>query len=243
MAWSISAWPRASVVDCPASRQYGPEAVRRPVLGAEQQQGRGIGEDQCIAQLERAQRRGLAAVKAQHPAADSPDLQREREDRRGPGPAGGLGEDRPAAIDVRVAQIRSQYRRSSCVHVRHRAFAQGQLELGQPLADPVGRVNEVPRLRSLPRAQPPTGCRHGGHGRHARVGGRHRPAVAGRLLSDQAPDPGRPSNCHPRRQWSRVRSGPAGPRCGTTGGARPPGEVIGPSGGSFLIFHAPALPA
>lgn len=187
------------------------------VLGAEQQQGRGISEDQCIAELERAQRAGLVAVEAQHPAADSPDLQREREDRRGPGLAGGRGENRPAAIDFPDAQIRSQYRGFRGVNVRHRAFAQGQLELGQPRADPVGRVDEVTRLGALPRAQPPTRHRHGGHGRHAGVCGRHRTTVAGRQLSDQAPDPGRPSICHPRHRRSRGPSGPAGPRCGTTG--------------------------
>ena len=40
----------------PGPPQDGREAVRRMVLGAEQQQGRGISEDQCIAELGRGQR-------------------------------------------------------------------------------------------------------------------------------------------------------------------------------------------
>jgi hypothetical protein len=62
-----------------------PGVARHLVLSIERQQGRGIGEDQRITQLERAERAGLLPVHAHHPGPDRPDLQREREDRRGSG--------------------------------------------------------------------------------------------------------------------------------------------------------------
>jgi hypothetical protein len=83
------AWVDLGPVQCQVRRLAtgaGPcqEVAPRLVLGVEQQDGGGIGEDQRITELACGQRAWPLPVQAQHPGADSPDPQREREDRRRP---------------------------------------------------------------------------------------------------------------------------------------------------------------
>jgi hypothetical protein len=73
-----------------------------PVKPVEQQQGRGVGEQQRVAQLDVAQPAGLVPVQAEHPGLDRPDREREREHRRRALQAGGRGEGRPAAPGFRL---------------------------------------------------------------------------------------------------------------------------------------------
>jgi hypothetical protein len=81
----------------PGARHHG-----RPVevLAFEQDNGRGIGEDQRIAQLGCAQRTRLVPVQAKGADMDGPDLQRQREDRYSAGLPGLRREARPAAAGV-----------------------------------------------------------------------------------------------------------------------------------------------
>src|SRR3984885_1201854 len=55
--------------------------VRRPLMGVQEQQGSGIGEDQRVAELVVTQRAGPVPVEAKRPGPDRPDHQREHEHR------------------------------------------------------------------------------------------------------------------------------------------------------------------
>ena len=111
------------------------EVAPRLVLGVEQQDGGGIGEDQHITELECGQRAWPLPVQAQHPGADRPDPQPEREDRRRPRLTCRLREDRPATPRFPGGQIRGQHRAARGSGIQARALPQGQMKFGELLAD------------------------------------------------------------------------------------------------------------
>jgi hypothetical protein len=227
VAWSISARRNARSAGWPP----GPaSAARSPplILGVEQQHGGGIGEGQRITEREGGQRAWALPVQAQHPGADRPDLQREREDRRRPGLTCRQREDRPAAPGFSAGQIRGQHRaaRGGCIQAR--ALPQGQVRFGELLADLISHPHQVTRLRAGRGTQPRAGDLNRSHGRRAHIRGRHTAAAAGGLRRDQAPDPARPASCHPRSQrsesggWIRARL----PRGQPTGNPGHPGWAL-----------------
>ena len=105
------------------------------------------------------------------PARIAPELQREREDRRGPGLTGRRGEHRPAADSLHLSQIRGQYRAAEGGRIPARAFSQGHLKLGKLLADLIGCPHQVTRLGAAPSAQPRPGDLDRDDGRRARIPG------------------------------------------------------------------------
>ena len=194
------------------------EVAPRLVLGVEQQQGGGIGEDQRIAELEGGQLAWPLPVQAQHPGADRPDLQREREDRRRPRLTCRQREDRPAAPGFPAGQIRGQHRAARGSGIQARALPRGQMKFGELLADLISHPHQVTRLRTARGTQPRASDLNRSHSRRAHIRGRHPAAAAGGLRRDQAPDPARPATCHPRSQ----RSGSGGwIRPGRLAGSRP----------------------
>jgi hypothetical protein len=116
------------------------------VRAAEQHHGRRVGEDEQVTELPVWQRAGRAAVQAQHPGADRPDGQRDREDRPGPELAGRRGERRPPPDGLRIAQVGGQDRRGRGQHVMARPLAQHQLSLGQLLAGRAGHAHHEIRV-------------------------------------------------------------------------------------------------
>ena len=72
VAWSISARRKARPAGWPPGPPV-PRVAPRLVLGVEQQQGGGIGEDQRVPELEVGQRAWPVPVQAKHPGPDRPD--------------------------------------------------------------------------------------------------------------------------------------------------------------------------
>jgi hypothetical protein len=159
-------------------------------------------------QLEVAQRAGPGPVQAQDPGPDRPDRQREREDRCRSGLTRRRRERRPAGRGFQVGQVRGQRRADGGGRVQRRSFSEGQLQLGEPLADLVGHVHQVTRLRVPRGAQPGAGGLYRGHGRRACVPGRHPSAPQCRLLRDQSPDTAQPAMRHPCRRRSQPAAEP-----------------------------------
>ena len=167
MAWSISARCRARSGGWPP----GPDPGQRLAPGLEQQQRRGIGEDQRITQLKSAQRAGPLPVQAHHPRPDRPHLQREREDRHRPGLTGRRGEHRPAADGFQLTQIRGQHRPASRSRIPARPLPQRQLKLGKQLAELISHLHQVTRPSAAGSDQPRTGDVNRVDGRRAHVPG------------------------------------------------------------------------
>ena len=207
MAWSISARCSARSAGCPPDRPR-PRAAHGLAGGVKQQQGRGVGEDQRVAQLGCAERAGLGPVHAEHAGPDRPDPQREREDRPGSGLTCRGGEGRPAMRGFRGAKVRGQNGPTGGGRIQRWSFPQGQLELSELVADHISNPYQMDGVPIAGRRQPAASDADRGHGRRARIRGGHVPAPPGRLDGDQAPDPSRPATYHPRSQPSSpVRQG------------------------------------
>ncbi len=245
MAWSISARCSARFRGLPGGASLCSGASRGLVLSVEQQQRRGVGEDQRVTQLERAERSGTGPVHIEHPGPDRADPQREHEDRPGSGLTCRGSEGRPAVPGFHSAQVRGQNGPAGSGRIQRWPFSQGQLELGELLADRIGDPHQVAGFPVAGRRQPAAGNVNRGHGRHAGIRGGHAPAPAGRLDGDQAPDPARPATCHPHspavpygRGRSRVAFGLTA-RCGLEESGHP-GRPVAMSRRSG---QAPAPPA
>src|SRR6185437_9950984 len=113
--------------------------------GPEQQQGRGIGENQRITELDRAERAWSVPVHAHHADPYRPHPQREREHRRCPDPACSPGEGGPEASGLHFAQVRGQDRTAGRRCIVAWALAKGELQLGEPFAHLIGHIQKVTR--------------------------------------------------------------------------------------------------
>ena len=161
---------------------------------------------------------GRSRYRPSTPGADRPDPQREREDRRRPRLTCRQREDRPAAPGFPAGQIRGQHRAARGSGLQARALPQGQVKLGELLADLISHPHQVTRPRAARGTQPRAGDPNRSHSRRAHIRGRHPAAAAGGRRRDQAPDPARPATSHPRSQ----RSGSSGwIRPGRLAGSRP----------------------
>ena len=117
-------------------------------------------------------------------------------------------EDRPAAPDgFRVSQVRGQDRAARGRDIEARALAQGQLKLGELLADLIGHAASRDPPRHRARHSPTRRLSStAATADRAHIGDRHPAAAARRPATPPGPRPCPAATCHPR---TRPRMEPA----------------------------------